>query len=157
MGHIHKLYDFTVSAFIVYNDRILLLYHKKLNTWLQPGGHIELDEDPEQALYREIEEETSLKRSDLELIELATTRPKSPTSKSLPIPFDLNVHPFGEHPTHKHIDLCYLIQSTTNVINQNITESSDLRWFSKEEITVMKAELLPDIYERCMFVFDYMS
>jgi len=41
-----------VSVFIVHRDKVLLIYHKYYNEWLPIGGHIELDEDPEEALYR---------------------------------------------------------------------------------------------------------
>ncbi len=47
MPHIHELYDFVVSAFIVHRGRVLLIYHKKYDEWLPIGGHVELDEDPE--------------------------------------------------------------------------------------------------------------
>ena len=61
MPHIHDLYDFVVSVFIVHKNKILLVYHKNYQEWLPIGGHIELNEDPEQALYREIQEECGLK------------------------------------------------------------------------------------------------
>ncbi len=154
MAHIHEQYDFTVSAFIVHESKVLLLHHKKLNTWLQPGGHIELDEDPEIALWREIEEETGLRKASLKIIELVTSRPISVSNKNLPIPFDFNVHPFPPVPGHSHIDMSYLISSDTDVINQNLVESSDLRWFSRTEIEALKDQLLPDIYARATFVLD---
>jgi 8-oxo-dGTP pyrophosphatase MutT (NUDIX family) len=69
MPHVHELYDFTTSAFIAYNGTILLVQHKKIGKWLQPGGHIELDEDPLEALWREIEEETGLTKSHLEIVQ----------------------------------------------------------------------------------------
>ena len=49
MAHIHEKIDFTASVYIVRDNRVLLHMHKKLNMWLPPGGHIELDEDPNQA------------------------------------------------------------------------------------------------------------
>ena len=49
MPHIHEKIDFTVSLFIVEGEKVLLVHHKKLDRWLPIGGHIELDEDPEQA------------------------------------------------------------------------------------------------------------
>lgn len=154
MGHIHELYDFTVSAFIVHDKKVLLLHHKKLNTWLQPGGHIELNEDPETALWRELKEETGLKQEDLKIIELTTSRPQTPDSKNLPMPFDLNVHRFGDDPVHKHIDFSYLIASRSDKITLNASESNQLRWFSKKEIESLKDELLPDIYARTLFVLN---
>jgi hypothetical protein len=53
MPHIHDLMDFTVEAFVVYKSRVLLIYHKQLKKWLPLGGYIELDENPEQALFRD--------------------------------------------------------------------------------------------------------
>lgn len=32
---------FTASAIIIKNNKVLLIWHKKLNVWLYPGGHIE--------------------------------------------------------------------------------------------------------------------
>lgn len=153
MAHIHDLYDFTVSAFIVHDNKVLLLHHKNLNTWLQPGGHIELNEDPEEALWREIEEETSLTKEVLKIVSYEQNRPKAPRAKSLPLPFDLNVHTYGES-NHKHIDFCYHVTSSTADINQNVEESNDLRWFSVEDIEAIKEDLLPDIYERSLFVLN---
>ncbi len=154
MGHLHELYDFTVSAFIVHDSKILLLHHKKLNTWLQPGGHVELDEDPEMTLWREIKEETGLDKVNLQIIELATDRPSSTTNKNLPLPFDFNVHSFPPLPGHQHIDISYLIRSSTDSIKQNLIETNDLRWFSEDEIEQIKTKLLPDIYSRATFALN---
>ena len=60
MAHIHNepgQHDLTVSAFIINvsdkeNPKILLCRHKKLGKLLQPGGHVELDENPWQAVLR---------------------------------------------------------------------------------------------------------
>ena len=45
--------DFVATGFVVYKDKTLLVRHKKLNTWLPPGGHIHEEETPEEALKRE--------------------------------------------------------------------------------------------------------
>ena len=49
--HIHEKIDFTVAIFVVRDKNILLIHHRKLDKWLPLGGHIELDEDPEQAAF----------------------------------------------------------------------------------------------------------
>jgi ADP-ribose pyrophosphatase YjhB (NUDIX family) len=33
--------DFTVATFVVWQERVLLLWHRKLPLWLPPGGHLE--------------------------------------------------------------------------------------------------------------------
>ena len=65
MPHIHDRIDFTVAVFVVHQDRVLVVHHRKLDKWLPLGGHIELDEDPEQAALREAKEESGL---DVELL-----------------------------------------------------------------------------------------
>ena len=60
MPHIHELIDFTVGVYIVHDSKVLLVHHKKFDKWLSVGGHIELHEDPEEALFREVKEETGL-------------------------------------------------------------------------------------------------
>ena len=54
---------FCASAYIVNpeNKKLLLEKHKKYNKWLQPGGHIEDNETPEEAAVREVYEETGIK------------------------------------------------------------------------------------------------
>src|SRR5690606_27499787 len=113
MAHIHEKYDFVISAFIVYESKVLLVDHVKSKLWLPVGGHIELDEDPEMALWREIEEESGLKKSDLNLL---TTKPSFQDSRTkiLHTPNYVDVHDIN--PTHKHIGLIYFLRSTTDKI-----------------------------------------
>jgi 8-oxo-dGTP pyrophosphatase MutT (NUDIX family) len=88
-GHI------TASGFVLSPDRskALLIFHQKLQLWLQPGGHIEPeDESVEAACLRELEEETGVTNLD-----------------SLGL-FDLDVHQIPERPgepDHAHFDVRY--------------------------------------------------
>ena len=65
MAHIHEKIEFTVAIFVVHDGKILLIHHRQLDKWLPLGGHVELDEDPEQAALREAKEESGL---DVELL-----------------------------------------------------------------------------------------
>jgi len=54
---------FTSSVWILTKNnpkKMLLLHHKKLGKWLQPGGHIEQHENPIETAIREVKEETGI-------------------------------------------------------------------------------------------------
>jgi 8-oxo-dGTP pyrophosphatase MutT (NUDIX family) len=101
MAHLHEKIDFTVAIFIVHDAKILLIHHRKLGKWLPLGGHIELDEDPEQAALREAREESGLD------VELLGERPPttSPGTRALIAPRFLDIHRISD--THEHIGLIY--------------------------------------------------
>ncbi|HJO60034.1 MAG: NUDIX domain-containing protein [SAR202 cluster bacterium] len=51
---------YTATGYVVWDQSVLLHWHKKINLWLPPGGHVEPNEDPVEAVLREIFEETGL-------------------------------------------------------------------------------------------------
>ena len=101
MAHIHEKIDFTVAIFVVHDQKILLIHHRKLDKWLPLGGHIELDENPEQAALREAREESGLD------VELLGERPPttSPGTRARIAPRFLDIHRISD--THEHIGLIY--------------------------------------------------
>ncbi len=101
MAHIHEKIDFTVAIFVVHDGKVLLIHHRKLDKWLPLGGHIELNEDPEQAALREAKEESGLD------VELLGVRPPttSPGTRALIAPRFLDIHRINE--AHEHIGMIY--------------------------------------------------
>ena len=101
MAHIHEKIDFTVAIFVVRAGKVLLIHHRKLDQWLPLGGHIELDEDPEQAALREAKEESGLD------VELLGERPPTtgPGTRALIAPRFLDIHRISD--THEHIGMIY--------------------------------------------------
>ncbi|MCX6709315.1 MAG: NUDIX domain-containing protein [Candidatus Woesearchaeota archaeon] len=69
--------DLVVSAYIFNQDKVLLIHHKKLNLWLPVGGHIDKDETPDEAILREIKEETPL----LSILHMQTAKRQSRNKK----------------------------------------------------------------------------
>lgn len=127
MPHIHELYDFTITVFIVYNDKVLLVNHPRYQKWIPMGGHIELDEDPEQALYREIKEETGL---DCEILS-DTPHLDSPGTKFLPTPAFMDVH--EANPPHKHISMVYFARAKSDKFTLS-DEHTAIKWFTAPEL-----------------------
>lgn len=142
MPHIHEKIDFVSTAFIVYRDKVLLVHHKILKTWLPIGGHIELDEDPIEALYREIKEEAGIDKKDLIIIS-EKPKLKGARHKFLHTPAYLDIHNFSDK--HRHISLTYLLKSKTDKITRNIKEHNEIRWFTKKQIKSGNLKLLPQI------------
>lgn len=131
MPHLHEKIDFTVEVFVVCHSRVLLRKHDKYGIWLGVGGHIELDEDPEEAAVREVKEEVGLD------ISLHGTRPRfaheGKEYKELLTPEFLNRHRING--THEHVTLNYFAASLTdNVVPSADEKSEGWKWFSREEL-----------------------
>lgn len=139
MPHVHELIDFTVSVFITHDNKVLLIHHKKLNMWLPIGGHIELDEDPEETLFREVKEECGLE------IEVIGKKPtiKSKGTKLLYTPAFLDIH--GVTETHKHIALRYITRAKSDQFIHNKDKHDDIRWFTKEDLDSPEFNIKSDI------------
>lgn len=142
MPHIHDLIDFVVSAWIVYNSRVLLVFHKGQQTWLPIGGHIELDEDPIEALYREVREECGL---DIEVIGTIKNPdyPSESTTKLLLTPAYLDIHPINN--AHRHVALEYFAKAKSDTIKLADGEHDRIRWFDVSELDEPKYNILPAI------------
>lgn len=141
VAHIHELIDFTVGVVIVNKQKVLLIFHKKLQLWLFPGGHIELDEDPNQAAIREVKEETGL---DVILIGGEVHREiNTKTATSLVPPLSMEIHNFNE--THRHVNMVYAARVETDQVALQTEEAEDIRWFSKEELDDEKYQLIPGV------------
>ncbi len=114
----------TASAFVLSPqlDRLLLHHHRKLDRWLQLGGHDEGERHPARAVLREVQEESGLTAFDF---------------FGEPAVFDLDVHPIparGEMPQHDHLDVRYLlVADPEEPLRRDDTESIELGWFGLDE------------------------
>jgi 8-oxo-dGTP pyrophosphatase MutT (NUDIX family) len=110
----------TASAIVAAGEgaAILLVSHAKLGGWLQPGGHIEPEDDSTfAAAMREVREETGLDQ-------LGT-----PIGRAI---LDLDVHEIpaiGEEPPHLHFDVKHLL-----VAESGAAPVAAARWFSADDI-----------------------
>ncbi|MEL6761702.1 MAG: NUDIX hydrolase [Myxococcota bacterium] len=115
---------FTASAFVTSPDRrdLLLIHHRKLQRWLQPGGHFEQDDpNPLAAALREVEEEVGIEPSRLEVADEL---------------FDIDIHRIPanpKEPTHHHFDLRFLFVGRSREFVRG-DEVADARWWPLEKI-----------------------
>jgi 8-oxo-dGTP pyrophosphatase MutT (NUDIX family) len=106
---------FTATGFIIYNNYTLLHWHKKVNAWLPPGGHINKNEDPVQAVIREISEETGIKVSVVgNQFNSNFTEPKRILTPMAILIEDIDDPDSGHH---QHIDLIYACQPKHQILN----------------------------------------
>lgn len=142
MPHIHTgtgELDFTVSGYIVYDDKTLLIKHKYLPIWTPPSGHIEVDQTPVEALYAEISEEAGIAKESLELMPTQAYKPRferNDTAEELPLPFDFEVHPIADG--HRHINMAFVLKSSTNHVEPGKGESNTFKWFTVDELRAFK-------------------
>ncbi len=122
--------DLVVTGYIFYNNKVLLIHHNKLNLWLPVGGHIEKDEVPDDALTREIKEETSL---DVEIISNNNIKQEGNMKKILANPFHVNVHSVGDHDHCSFFYVCKALNTESMHINN---ELKNYKWLTREELLI---------------------
>ncbi len=113
---------FTSSAFIMNESgtHLLLVKHRKLGIWLQPGGHADGNENLYEVAVREMQEETGV-------------MPSTGSTKIL----DLDIHEIpahGRENAHQHFDVRYLLIADAGKPLLISDESTDLAWVPISEI-----------------------
>ena len=104
----------TASAFVISSRGVILHRHRRLGIWVQPGGHVDPGETPEQAAVRETLEETGLAATHLD-----------PT-----LLFNVDVHPGPSG--HTHYDLRFVMTAPPWDPAPADDESPEVYWFDFE-------------------------
>jgi 8-oxo-dGTP diphosphatase len=152
LQHLPARVCLTAAGVLIHQHRVLLIKHKKVGFWLNPGGHIEPNELPHQAAEREFWEEAGIK---------VKTRPfglsaKSDKTEYVPCPIATNLHwvcqdnfehrvngaplteyaqKFWKKGCEQHLNLLYLLEPVGDVVFQeNIEETDGIAWFTLEEV-----------------------
>ena len=131
-GHI------TASCWILSPDgrAALLTHHRKLDRWLQLGGHVDGESQIELAAMREAQEESGMARFQFEAWFGAW-------SGGQIVPLDLDVHTIparGNEPQHEHWDVRFLLRALPGQQLVQSSESNDLRWFPLAELPQVTSE-----------------
>jgi len=114
IGHI------TASCWLINHDntKALLTHHKKLNIWVQLGGHCDGDSDVLRVAIKEAQEESGIKNIQAVSPEI----------------FDIDVHLIPENKkeaAHYHYDIRFLLQAIDDEQISISNESHDLLWVDK--------------------------
>lgn len=114
-GHI------TCSMFVVNAEmtKTLLTSHKKLNKWLQLGGH------------NDSEDKSVLETSVKEMFEEGFDDKEVDYNLLSDYPIDMDIHGVGDH---KHYDICYSCSIKDESLVTCSEESHELAWVTFEEI-----------------------
>ena len=98
---------------------MLLLHHRKLDRWLQPGGH----GDPGETTGEEVALREAFEESGIAGLALHPTAPR---------PLDVDVHDIparGDEPAHEHLDLRYLVRAPEGArVSPALAELHEIRW-----------------------------
>jgi ADP-ribose pyrophosphatase YjhB (NUDIX family) len=142
----------TVASILIHQDKVLLVKHKKLGIWLNPGGHIEENELPHQTAEREFWEETGVKVEAFDLKPITS----DDDSQYLPNPIASNLHWVSQknfdqrqagsdkkegqwqRGCEQHIALIYLVRPVNGVeYHQNVEETDGIAWFTQPEVAAL--------------------
>jgi 8-oxo-dGTP pyrophosphatase MutT (NUDIX family) len=120
---------FTGSALVLSSDRrqTLLHHHRKLDRWLQFGGHCDGESDVLAVAVREAQEESGIDS-------MGVWRSQ---------PFDLDIHKIparGDEPEHFHYDLRYVLIAPADASFRKSAESKELRWFTPDEMETLAVD-----------------
>ncbi len=142
--------EFTASVYLIDNQRVLLIYHHKLQKWLPPGGHVEVNETPAEAARREVREETGL---EMEFFSQENLFINCWNAKSIERPYLClleEIPPYRDVPAHQHVDFVYVGRP----IAQSSSNSCPYQWFSWDDLQRLKLDI--EIFNETLQVIQHL-
>lgn len=127
--------QFTATLYVLDDDKVLMIFHRKLNKWLPPGGHVEENELPHEAALRECEEETGVIG---EIVQQENLWVERWNASSVPRPYLClleEIPPFGDEPAHQHMDQVFIGRQVGGAVTE-----PDAKWMTWEEISQLEGD-----------------
>lgn len=131
--------EFTATVYVIDNQKVLLIFHKKLGKWLPPGGHMEANETPPETARREVKEESGL---DIEFIPQENVWIERWNASSFERPYLClleEIPEYRDRPAHQHVDFIYIGRPSGGV------KMDEAVWFTLDEVEAMASD--QDIFE----------
>jgi 8-oxo-dGTP diphosphatase len=127
---------YAATGIVVNQNRTktLLIQHRKVAKWLSPGGHIELNESPDEAVLREVLEETGLHATFVTIsspVAVHKNADEEPLHQPIAV-LDESIPVYKEKPAHRHVDFVYLLECPDAEELRGVEHG---RWFTKAELT----------------------
>ena len=170
----HAKVCLTAAGILIHDNKVLLIKHKKVGFWLNPGGHCEPGEMPHQTAEREFWEEAGIKVRARSLGKVLAVD----EVEYIPNPIVTNLHwvcqdnyehrvngkPLTEYALkhwHKrgceqHVGFLYLVEPLDGVhFTENVEETDGIAWFSLAE--VQKLDTHPQIKQEVAYAFELVN
>jgi len=152
--------DFVASGVVMNKsyDKILFVYHKKLQKWLYPGGHLDPNELPHIAAQREVLEETGVKADVVHVGIALNLDTKNKDEAQMPTPLCVlyeKIPANAKEEEHMHYDFVYLMVAKDTQIQVAEREVAQVEWLSKDQIAA--CDTFEGVRKMCVQVLEEMS
>jgi len=124
---------------IRHDGKVLLSWNKNLQTWIPVGGHIDPGETPQEAVCREVAEETGF---EFEFYQKSVFENNGKVE--IIKPHRIQIEEVPHH--NKHINFVFFGKCTKYTDKAATDEKEKLKWFSREEIVSMKDTMIESVY-----------